>query len=53
MGDCADGPAFAIWVDNFKVQGHIELMQDQGIVDYVIESTNVRLLFYKSILNKV
>ena len=41
MGDCAAGPAFAIWVDTFKVQGHIEVMDGVDIEEYVIESDAV------------
>ena len=44
MGDCAAGPAFAIWVDNFKVQGHIEVMDGVDIEEYVIESDAVSVL---------
>ena len=44
MSDCAMGPAFAIWVDNFKVQGHIELIEGIIITDHVIETTEVSVI---------
>ena len=45
MGDCASGPAFAIWVDNHRVQAHIELMNGFNIVDHVITSDAVSFLY--------
>ena len=41
MGDCSAGPAFAIWISNYKVQGHVEVMDGIPFTDYVIEGDTV------------
>ena len=41
MGDCANGPAFAIWVVDSKVYAQIELMDGVNVAKYTIESVNV------------
>ena len=43
MGDCSNGAAFAIWVDGYKVQGHIEVLNGNNIVKHVIESDAVSI----------
>ena len=45
MGDCSDGASFAIWVDNYKVQGHIEVIAGNNIVKHVIASDTVRFFY--------